>query len=41
MTLDVYAGLSRGDLDDVTARLDLLLERCGDGHGSSRRTTRD
>jgi integrase len=44
MTLDVYAGLfadDLDDLDDVAARLDLLIERTVDSDGIRPETTRD
>jgi integrase len=41
MTLDVYAGLFADDLDDVAARLDLLIEGGSDDDGSRPETTRD
>jgi integrase len=41
MTLDVYAGLFADDLDDVAARLDLLIEGGSDDDGSGPEATRD
>jgi hypothetical protein len=41
MTLDVYAGLFADDLDDVAARLDLLIQGGSDGDGNRPETTRD
>jgi integrase len=40
MTLDVYAGLFTDDLDDVAARLDLLIEGGSDDNGTEPETTR-
>jgi integrase len=41
MTLDVYAGLFADDLDDVAARLDLIIASGSRSDSSRHETTRD